>query len=119
MSDRGCRAKAEVGTPDAALRDIWCEKFKRGHGRWHENRQVRWRGRYIYPENIGEASERLLREALRATSEDEVPLDELERRIGDDGVSDRDEGKPPPIQPGGHMGQKPPPRPLPELEIEP
>ena len=62
---RGCAASAEVGTPDAVLRVVSCGKFKRGHGRWHENRQVRWRGRYIYPENIGEISARLIEEAFR------------------------------------------------------
>jgi hypothetical protein len=61
---RGCAAHAEVMTPDATLRRISCEKWEPGHGRWHMNRQVRWRGRYRWPENIGEASERLLRDAF-------------------------------------------------------
>jgi hypothetical protein len=61
MSDRrGCAASAEVMTPDAMLRTVFCGKWERRHGRWHENRHVRWRGRYIYPENIGEVSERLI-----------------------------------------------------------
>jgi hypothetical protein len=62
---RGCKAEAEVMTPDAILRTISCGKFPKRHGRWHENRGVRWRGRYEFPENIGEASERLLRSAIK------------------------------------------------------
>ena len=61
---RGCGAYAEVVMPDATLRRISCENWKPGHGRWHTNRQVRWPGRYRWPENIGEASERLLRDAF-------------------------------------------------------
>lgn len=64
--DRGCGAVAEVTTPDAVIRGVMCGKVRRRHGWWHDNGQVRWRGRFIYPENIGEASARLLREALDA-----------------------------------------------------
>lgn len=61
---RGCASHAEVMTPDAVLREVFCGKWQRGHGRWHSNRQVRWRGRYIYPENTGEASAQLIEEAF-------------------------------------------------------
>lgn len=49
-----CRASAEVMTPDAALREVFCGKPRRGHGRWHENRRVRWRGRFERPVYLNE-----------------------------------------------------------------
>lgn len=50
-----CAAKAEVMTPDATLRDIYCGKKRERHGRWHQNRKgVVWRGKWKRPTYMNE-----------------------------------------------------------------
>ena len=60
-----CAAIAETATPDAIIRHVACGKPRRRHGWWHQNRQVRWWGRWVRPVSVGESvvneAERFLR----------------------------------------------------------